>query len=365
MSVLALPAPSYDHIRRLTDETGIIEHADGLVPRRESGYCTDDNARALILMTRDSSHRMLRHFGEAYLAFIRHAHRGSGLFFSRMTYSRQWNFDEVSDDASGRAIQALGASALRHPMPALRAASLDHFEQASPFDSPHIRSMAYAGLGATEVLRADPSNRAALQLANRVRERLDVPAPTNEWPWLEARLQYDNALLAEAMMACGAAVGQQAVTERGLGLLRWLVELQTCDDGHLSVVPVTGWAPGDEGPGFDQQPIEVGGLASAAFRAFQLTHDEAWLGVILQSAQWFAGFNDASVAVFDPAHGGGADGLTPSGRSANCGAESTLAAVQTLRLAQICAHPEVADELDRRVFEEANVFHTQRMEQRA
>ena len=151
-----------------------------------------------------------------------------------------------------------------------------------------------------------------------------------EWPWPEPRLSYANATVADALLAGGDALGREESVADGLRLLRWLFAVQTVN-GHLSPVPGSGWASGETRPGFDQQPIEVSALADAAVRALALTGDPSWVACVDACVAWFAGDNDARVAMYDPVTGGGYDGLEWAGRNANQGAESTLAAMATIQ----------------------------------
>ncbi len=191
--------------------------------------------------------------------------------------------------------------------------------------------MAFAALGAHEVLVARPDNRAALDLLGAAAEVVGHGASGgSSWPWPEARLRYANAVLPDAMMAAGAALGRQSLVDEGAALLVWLLDHET-NDGHLSVTPVGGSDLGSERPAFDQQPIEVAALADACARAAGLVPDDGWARGIDSSVAWFQGDNDAGAAMWDPATGGGYDGLRADGPNLNQGAESTLALISTLQ----------------------------------
>src|SRR4029453_19183792 len=101
-------------------------------------------------------------------------------------------------------------------------------------------------------------------------------------------------------------------------------------EGHLSVTPAGGSGPGDERPGFDQQPIEVAALADAGARAWTVTQGSQWGTGIADAVAWFLGDNDASTPMWDHDTGGGYDGLHRDGPNRNEGAESTLALISTL-----------------------------------
>jgi hypothetical protein len=139
-------------------------------------------------------------------------------------------------------------------------------------------------------------------------------------------------VLPETLLAAGAALGDPATVAAGLAMLDWLLDIETADS-HLSVTPAHGWKVGEPRPGFDQQPIEVAAIADACARAFTLTGDPKWSDGVLRSAAWFLGDNDVHTALFDPASGGGCDGLERFGRNENQGAESTLAAISTFQQA--------------------------------
>jgi hypothetical protein len=190
--------------------------------------------------------------------------------------------------------------------------------------------MSFAAIGAAEVLAADPRHTRARQL---LADAVDTIGPLGidpMWPWPEPRLAYANAVLAEALIAAGHALGRDDVLADGLTVLRWLLDRQVVD-GHLSVVPVGGAGPGDVAPAFDQQPIEVAAIADACARAEAITGDVEWRRGVDLAIDWFAGANDVGVVMADPVTGGGYDGLTPNGPNLNQGAESTLALITTLQ----------------------------------
>jgi hypothetical protein len=192
--------------------------------------------------------------------------------------------------------------------------------------------MAFAALGAAELLSVDPGNQAAHTLLSDAADAMDEPRQ-GRWPWPAERLTYANATLPEAMIAAGSALGRPNLVEQGQGLLEWLLARET-RQGHLSITPVGGSGPDDEGPGFDQQPIETAALADACRRAEAVTGDERWADGITLAANWFLGDNDSGVAMWDPETGGAFDGLEAHGANRNQGTESTLALLSTLQHAR-------------------------------
>lgn len=319
------PAPSLRHVARLTDEVGIVEHARLAVPRRDLGYCTDDAGRALAVAVRVPEDPDAERIATASVEFLARASRPGGGFRLRLGPGG-WSA-ESSDDATGRALLGLGAAAARAPWTAVRARAAELFATACRFDSPHVRAMAYAALGAAELLAAVPGQAEAARLLERAASRLPGRAPRGTWSWPEARLSYANALLPEALLAVGSVTGDDPGW--GLALLDWLVQEERIGD-RFSFTPVGGRGPADAKPGFDQQPIEAWAMADACARAHAITADPRWLDAVDLAAAWFVGGNDVGVAVFDPVTGGGFDGLEPTGVNRNEGAESTLAFVATM-----------------------------------
>jgi hypothetical protein len=207
------------------------------------------------------------------------------------------------------------------------------FERAAKVRSPWPRAMAFAALGAAELLAVDPGHRAARALLTDYADTVAKPNGDAAWPWPEPRLTYANAVLPEAMIAAGVALEDSTLRQQGLDLLGWLVEYETAGD-HLSPTPAAGRGPEDIRPGFDQQPIEVSTLADACARAAGMDPGSIWPDGVLAAAAWFMGVNDARQLMWDPDTGGGFDGLHADGVNQNQGAESTLAVLSTMQHAR-------------------------------
>lgn len=329
-----IPVPPYTHLRRLTDAGGLYEHAEGVIPRREHGYCLDDVARALVVVCREEDAPELDDLREQYLAFVLAAQEPDGRFHNRRSADLTWPDTASVDDCWGRALWALGTAVARAPH--LRERALAGFDAGSVLRSPHRRAMAFAALGAAEVLAVLPHHREARALMTAVAIAVGRPATDEAWPWPEPRMSYANAVLPEALLAAGAALDSSSLVADGLGLLRWLLDGQT-RHGHLSVVPVGGRGPGDVGAAFDQQPIEAAALADACARAYLISGRQHWAEGTALAAAWFLGVNDSGTPMHDPLTGGGFDGLEPAGRNENQGAESTLALLSTLQQARSIA----------------------------
>ncbi|MEV6970368.1 glycosyltransferase [Hamadaea sp. NPDC051192] len=310
----------------------MFEHASGATPRRHHGYCVDDVARGLVVLAReDPQSRELRRLSERYLAFVAHAQIHTGAVHNRLGFDRRWHDAAGSGDWWGRAVWGLGTVAGRSRHAWLRDESLARFEISAGHRSPSRRSMAFAALGAAEVLTVRPEHRQARRLLADAARAIGVPAGDRLWPWPERRLFYANAVLPEVLLAAGVHLNRPDLIDHGMSLLSWLRRMETVED-HLSVTPVGGWTAGDPRPGFDQQPIEVAALADAFARALVISGDSVWAAGVRQCVAWFRGDNDLGKPVIDADTGGGCDGLGRVAPSRNQGAESTLALISTLQL---------------------------------
>ena len=324
---------SMRHLITLTDDRGIFEHARFAQPRYGHGYCTDDNARLLIVTTRDEGRTFAsRSLAQIALQFLLDAQQEDGSIRNRMSIERIWLDEACTHDCWGRSVWAFGTAATQNHHNTLRQKALEGFTRAVQVQSTSMRPMCFASLGAAAVLGLDPHNSTALRFLSDAGSMLEQLHGSPDWMWPEPRLTYANALIPDAMMAVGNALGDRHLLDRGLDLLQWLVSHESRND-HLSVTPVGGRGPGDPKPAFDQQPIEVSTIADAAVRAYHLTGDAKWRVVLDRAIHWFLGHNDVGVSMIDPVTDGGYDALTATGVNENQGAESTLAMISTLQYA--------------------------------
>lgn len=320
------------HLSRLTDDRGILEHAEYEHPRFEHGYCTDDNARLLVVAARDNAENpdsvLLARIAARFLI---DALRADGQIHNRMSFDRIWVDTPSTDDCWGRALWGFGTAVSQSSDGELRSSCYDAFGVASLTRSDSLRSMCFALLGAAEIVKVDPTHEGATALlADGVAMFAFHPNGHGSWIWPEARLAYANAVIPEAMLAVGEALSYLPLIRRGTHLLHWLIHQETFGD-HLSVTPVGGRGPGDLKPGFDQQPIEVAAIADASSRASAITGDDYWEEVIDLAVNWFLGNNDVGLSMINIETGGGYDGLRPTSVNLNQGAESTLAMISTMQ----------------------------------
>lgn len=331
-----LPEINLEHLRNMTDDTGLLQHAAFNIPRYDEGYCLDDNARALLLMTlvedaRDDEVRAIRALASRYLAFVRHAFdRGSGRFKNFMSYGREWAETFGSEDSHGRAVWALGTVIGRSTDPGRQSLSGELFHAALPavadFTSP--RAWSFALLGIDEYLRAFGGDRSIQSAGRTLAERLfdrfrraDEPA----WPWLEDTVTYCNARLPHALIVSGGWMGQADMTATGLRTLEWLATIQHGSDGYFSPVGSNGFYPRTGAKArFDQQPVEACAMVSACLEAGRVTEDARWADRARRAFDWFLGQNDAQLCLYDATTGGCRDGLHADRMNENEGAESTL-----------------------------------------
>jgi hypothetical protein len=317
----------------MADERGVFEHALFSTPRPEHGYCSDDMARVLVVASREDGDPQAHHLARLSVTFLSGAVNLLGRCRNRMNLSGAWEDDPTLEDCWGRTIWGLGTAASRSEDPQIRDLALHGIERAMRQRSPWPRAMAFATLGAADLLTSDPDNVSARSLLSDAADSMTRTGDHAGWRWPEPRLTYANATLPEAMIAAGSALDRPELVRRGLDLLEWLL-LHETEGGHLSVTPVGGMGPEDRGPGFDQQPIEIAALADACARAHDLDGERQWLDGIAAATDWFLGDNDASVRMWDPKTGGGFDGLQRSGANLNQGAESTLAFLSTMQHAR-------------------------------
>jgi hypothetical protein len=334
---MTAPVPIFDHLLQMTDARGTFEHARFAEPRPEHGYCTDDMARVLVVATREPDPRpALRRLACLALRFLTAAQAPNGAYRNRMDTTGRWTDEPTVEDCWGRSIWGLGTAAACSDVAWVRVAALRQFERAARQRSPWPRAMAFAAVGAAEVLRVHPGHRAARLLLTDYAGTITAPSTDPAWPWPEPRLRYANAVLPEAIIAAGVALADSAVRRHGLNLLAWLIDTET-SDGHVSPTPAGGRGCDDTRPGFDQQPIEVSTLADACARAAATDDSPIWPDTVLAAAAWFLGANDATQRMWDPQTGAGFDGLHADGVNGNQGAESTLALLSTLQHARRCS----------------------------
>ncbi|MCU0785532.1 MAG: glycosyltransferase family 4 protein [Verrucomicrobia bacterium] len=331
-----LPDLKLDHLFRMSDSTGIFQHASFTVPNFAEGYCTDDNARALVLAV------MLQKLGHdsppinacaaTYAAYLNHAFdRARRRFRNFMSFDRRWLEDVGSEDCQGHALWALGLCVAQAGQGSFQMLAAELFEQALPvaadFTSP--RAWAFTLIGIDEYLRRLSGDRRANQIRESLTTRLMqsyADTAGADWHWFEEVVSYANARLPHALILSGRCLSAAPMLETGLKALRWLVKVQTSDAGSFRPIGSNGFFPrGKQRATFDQQPIEAQATVSACIEAYHATSDLFWVAEARRAFEWFLGRNDLGLALYDASTGGCRDGLHVDRVSQNQGAESTLA----------------------------------------
>ena len=331
-----LPEIKLDHLRRMTDGTGMFQHAKYTVPDRTHGYCVDDNARALIvavsaqdLQPLDSS---LGDLAGVYLSFLGYAfNEQTGRFRNFMSYDRRWLEETGSEDSHGRAVWGLGVAVALGRDKGQVGFAVDLFHRALDTTEhfTHPRSIAFAILGIHAYLSRYSGDSRAKRMCRILSDRLMKQFryfATKDWPWCEGSLTYDNARLSQALLLSGQWLPDREMLEMGLRALDWLKQVQTDETGrHFTAIGNDGWLIRDgEKAQFDQQPIEAAAMVDACIEAFNCTRDEEWITYAYRCLNWYQGENDLRIPLCDYATGGCRDGLEAQGANENQGAESTL-----------------------------------------
>jgi glycosyltransferase involved in cell wall biosynthesis len=331
-----LPSWRLEHLMRITDSAGIFQHSCYSVPNFVHGYCTDDNARALLLtvlleeLGRDTPE--VQRAASAYAAFVNAAlNPARRRFRNFMSFDRRWQEKIGSDDCHGRALWALGVCVGRSRQRHLQCWAVQLFGQALPAieETASPRGWAFTLLGIQEYFRRLSGDRHVGQSRDTLMTRLVELYEQNstpEWPWFEDILSYDNAKLPQALIVAGRAAGNSKALEIGLNALRWLVDQQKAPQGHFRPIGSNGfYRKGQERAQFDQQPIEAYATVSACLDAYYVTDNNDWLWEARNAFEWFLGRNDLGLEVYDTNTGGCNDGLQEDRINQNQGAEATLA----------------------------------------
>ncbi len=333
---IEVPEPSLAHLKRLTDDTGLYQHARFTVPDRKHGYSTDDNARAVIAMTKYYAQYpepgALQLF-DTYLSFVLHSQNKDGSIRNFMNFDRTWWKNEPVNDALGRVLWALGTVMAKPPSSSYLPVIKDCFDKSAEYvEKQYPRGMAYSILGMSDYLKQFPG-------ASDIKRQLEIAADGlviqyeenshPDWQWFEDALTYDNAILPYALFVAGSTLGDKyvKVAERTCEFLLG----NTFNGSHFSFVGNKGWYErGRTKATFDQQPIEVASTVMMLRAAYDATQDKRFLTLQRKAFDWFLGENDLHIPVYDFRTKGSCDALVPGGVNVNQGAESTLSFLSSL-----------------------------------
>lgn len=331
-----IPQLKLDHLFKMSDHTGIFQHAIYNVPNYHEAYCTDDNARAYIFtVLMQETHEdepKLDRLASSYLAFLWYAFDANTCRFRNfMSHERKWLELHGSEDSHARALWAVGTALGRSQNEGHRNLCGLLFQRGLPpvvrFSSP--RAWAFTLIAIHEYLRTFSGDRVVSQTRDVLTNMLADLFRANsspDWHWFERIVTYDNAKLSHAMILSGHWTGQSEILEIGLKSLRWLLQAQTAEGGHFAPIGCNGfWVRDGEKARFDQQPLEAHAMVSACLEAFAVTHDLFWRKAARRCFEWFLGRNDLGQPLYDPTTGGCRDALLQDHLNQNQGAESSLA----------------------------------------
>jgi glycosyltransferase involved in cell wall biosynthesis len=322
------------HFMSMCDDTGLFQHAVHSVPDRSHGYCTDDNARALLLacaINAPGEQRLSETLTSRFAAFVQHAwNKDTGRFRNFMSFDRHWLEEIGSEDSHGRALWALGECARNDGNPARRRWAAELFAEAvrsvDTFRSP--RAWAFALLGLNALASADVGDSSHLELQHRLADRLMSllsAVETKEWVWFEEELAYDNARIPQALIVTGVSTGTPAYVATGARALRWLMSVQTSETGVFRPVGSESFGEKRRPPrAFDQQPLEAAATISACIAAWHADGAAEWKVDARRAFAWFLGDNDLSSPLIDAETGSCCDGLHPGRVNENRGGESVV-----------------------------------------
>ncbi|MEN6385544.1 MAG: hypothetical protein ABFD79_10140 [Phycisphaerales bacterium] len=326
-----IPDISLQHLQRLTDDTGLIQHAKYIIADRKHGYCTDDNARALLVVTKyynnNPSAEALKLF-EIYLSFLYHAIKPEKTVYNFLDYDRKWRTCEPAADALGRVIWAFGSAIRDCPNQDYVPMITEFFnDAANHIPNLSTRAKAYSILGLADYLHKFPSDKYAKDLLKQTADTLcnhfiDTSAP--DWHWYENTISYANAILPAATFEAAKILDDKSYLDVAKKSCDFMLK-HTYNGNYFSFIGSNGWhVRGKERAQFDQQPIEAAYTVIMLAKAFETTENTDYLDLQRKAFEWFLGANDLNLPLYDEKTKGCCDGICKHGVNINQGAESTL-----------------------------------------
>lgn len=328
-----LPEFSLEHIKRLTDNTGILQHARYGVPDFSKGYTLDDNARALLMAVmafRQKKYPEALELIPIYLSFIDYMQNEEGTFKNILTYSRCFEEEKGSDDSFGRTIWALGYLMRFPPRDAFHQLARDLFFKAVPhFDKiDSLRGIAYTIIGICHYMHLAPNDEGMKKVLRQLTDKIVrqyEDEKDGEWHWFEPKITYANGMLPMALLHSVEIAADEKTRQVAMESMNFL-ERTVLRNGYLSLVGSDNWYEKGGTPSqFAQQPIDAMAMVQLAYQAYVVTRDRRYLNVMSAHFMWFLGENDLGIPLYDFETAGCFDGLERHGRNKNQGAESTLA----------------------------------------
>jgi hypothetical protein len=343
------PEPSLSHLQRLTDKTGIFEHASGIDPDKKHGYCAEDVGRALIAVLKYSryySHPTAYQLVDVYLKYLKNSQLEDGRFHHRTSAEGKLSKQIASGDDFGRVLWGLGY-AVAYPLnDKIEKLAKELFDRAllhiaTSDIQTYSKATAYSVLGLHYYLKRYPKSSHAERALNGLADYMLYVYKENssdDWFWFEDSVTYDNAKLPHCLLAAHETTGQQKYLDPARQSLDFLIGVNFPDGEMMQVVGNRGWyQKGKECPRFDQQPIDAAGMVQVCAAAYRILGLEKYKSRMISAFQWFLGYNILGMPLYDPSSGGSRDGLCPDGVNQNQGAESSIMyLIANLTVREIC-----------------------------
>ncbi|MGM0529672.1 MAG: glycosyltransferase family 4 protein [Bacteroidota bacterium] len=332
LDLLILPPFSLTHINRLTDDTGIIQHAKFGIPNLKEGYCLDDNSRALLMVLmayRQKKDKQALELSPVYLSYIHYLQNPDGTFRNFLSFSRNFLDEKGSEDSFGRTIWALGYLMANAPNDAYyQTGRLIFFNAVPNFEKlSSIRGIANTMIGISYYLKSNPSDDSMTEILKNLANTLLKHYHENQardWNWFESLLAYDNGILPLSLLHSAGILNDDKITQTAIESMDFLTE-HTLKDNYLSVIGNEKWYKKEgERSVFAQQPIDAMAMVLMYHQAFHLTNNKEYLNKLYTSFLWFLGENDLRMSLYDFETKGCCDGFESYGVNRNQGAESSL-----------------------------------------
>ncbi len=329
-----LPLLNLSHIKRLTDTTGVLQHARYNIPNFHHGYCLDDNSRALLAMNmvyeRQKEPEAIN-LMSTYLSYINYMQNPDGSFRNFLSYDHKYLDKKSSEDAFGRTIWALGFLLAHSPNDAffqiafqLFNSSVNIFQQLKS-----LRGIANTLLGINYYLIRFPRDEGMIKimsgLSNKLTDAYEKESGYH-WQWFEQELTYDNGLLPAALFCTYEKTENEKYLKIAKESMTFLESIIFKGD-HIVPIGNNGWYRKEEKRArFSQQPIDAMAMVLMYEKAYLVAENKKdYLHKMFTSYMWFLGENDLRLPLYDYETKGCCDGLEKEGINRNQGAESMLA----------------------------------------
>ncbi len=329
---MRLPPIKLNFLEAITDDTGIFQHSKFGTPNRLEGYTTDDNARALIVITKYSQikgNSQSDKLTDTYLSFLLHMQRADGKMHNFLSYDRSFIDDEGSEDCAGRTLWACGYAINSKLSAERRLLAKEIFDKAFRwtcfFKSP--RAKAFAILGLSHYHKAYAGDQNLTQNIKTLSDKLLEyyrNTCSNDWRWFEPYLTYVNGRLPQALFEAYTETKQTAYFRVAEESLKFLLEVQVSNDKFVPIGNKGWYQKGKPRSMYDQQSVEAASMTEAALSAYRATSNRHYKKTARTIFNWFLGKNTQNAFVYNSATGGCYDGITEKGLNLNQGAEATV-----------------------------------------